>query len=405
MIQDPTGIRKPHPTLTLWTCVGEWVTVRADAAPNTTPGVAIDRVECLDLWRLTPDAPGRYEVPFGGDELTLHVTPTLPPADAGFGFYMSPVRLQYPEHEEAHYRLAAEYGANTMAPQAQSLPGEPEGRPDVWLARQLNAAARAGLLRDGVPVQVTGCDTKNMLRAMKLAEHPWPELLAQGPEEANPHHVLKCKRYRQVANGRGFRLATTSSGYYVEELAPYTDIMSWQAQWANEEAIRRCAELGCERWTFHTDMTNPNNSPLNRWAWGAFAWRLQARGNMVWAWINHQGDIDYSRAAETPEGPQPTLALNGLREGVVDYRALQALTATGDPDALDWIKAHMAMVRLDFWPEGYRPPWYYDTGVYRDEQKMRSDQEPRMDMADLRANTLQWWEWESLRQLRDGGIA
>lgn len=399
MVRELTGTSA---ALSLWTAHGESVVVCAEVEPTDVPGLTTEWVECLEAYRLTPRAPGRYQVEFGADAVTLHITPPLPDAESGFGFYMSPGRMAYPEHESAYYRLAAASGANMLAAQANPVTEDAGGTAAQWLARQLNRAGEAGLLRPHVPVVATGIAVRDLTVARALATCPWPELVAQGPEESIPRDALRCKRLRQVANGLGYRLSTTTTDYYVEELAPVTDIVIWQAQSASYQHIARCRDHGAVRWTFHSELTNDQNAPLNRYAWGAHAYKLQARVNLIWAFADVQGDVKYGACAETPQGPVTTPALEGLREGAIDYRALQAVAATCGTEGQQWIAHALARVPLDFWPDGYLPPGYQSRGDYREDQIMRGAQVPRLDMSELRAQALRWWEWEALRQLREG---
>ena len=401
MIREFTGIRGHRQAVTLWTAQGESVVVQADAEPGEVAGLAAEWVDCLTAYRLTPQAPGRYDVVFGADALTIHVTPPLPEAEVGFGFYMSPSRFAAPRHEGAYYRLAAQAGANTLAAQACRLRGDTGGAPQ-WIARQLNRAGEAGLLHPHIPVVATGIHYRDLPKAQALATCPWPELIAQGPEESGPKDALRCKRIRQVANARGYRVSTTTTDYFVEDLAPVADIVIWQAQSASIHNIARCRDLGAERWTFHSELTNQQNAPLGRYAWGVWAYKLQARCNLIWAFADVQGDVVYSQCAETPDGPVTTPALEGLREGTVDYRALQALAATVGEEAVEWIGHALARVRLAFWPDGYYPPGYQVPEDYREQQIMRGAQTPHIDMDRMRALALQWWEWEALRRLREG---
>lgn len=401
MIRELTGIRGARQAVTLWTAQGESVVVQADTEPEEVAGLAVEWADYLGAYRLTPQAPGRYEVVFGADTLTLHVTPPLPESEVGFGFYMSPGRFAYPQHEAAYYKLAAQAGANTLAAQACPVPGQPGRTNAQRLARQLNRAGEAGLLRPHVPVQTTGIDVRELPTAQALATCQWPELIAQGPEESNPRDALRCKRRRFQANALGYRLGTTTSDYFVEALAPAADIVIWQAQSASLHNIARCRDLGAERWAFHSELTNQQNAPLKRYAWGVWAYRLQARCNLIWAFADVQGEVVYGQCAETQDGPLTTPALEGLREGTVDYRALQALAATV-PEGAEWIAHTLSRVLLPFWPDGYHPPGYDVTGNYRDEQVMRGAQLPHIDMDRVRALALQWWEWEALRQMREG---
>jgi len=401
MIRELTGIRGYRQNMTLWTAQGESVVLQADAEPGDVAGLTAEWVDCLGAYRLTPQTSGRYAVPFGADILTLHVTPPLPEAEVGFGFYMTPTFFACPKRESAYYKLAAQSGANTLAAHAQPVPNAPGRCGAEWLARQLNLAGAAGLLRPHVPVQTTGIGVRELPAAQALAECPWPELIAQGPEESRPQDALRCKRRRFQANARGYRLGTTTSDYYVESIAPVADICIWQAQSAGHHNIARCRDLGAERWTFHSELTNQQNAALNRYAWGTWAYRLRASVNLIWAFVHVAGDVVYSQCADTPDGPVTTPALEGLREGTVDYRALQALAAIGGAEAVEWIGHTLSRVRLSFWPDGYHPPGYCVTDNYRDEQVMRGAQKPHIDMDRVRALALQWWEWEALRQLRE----
>lgn len=403
MLSDITGVQPPSEALTVWTAAGESVVVCADHKPDRTDGVRVETVKALQAYRLTPAHRGRYEIAFGPDQLTLQVTVPLPPADCGFGYYSGPGNLRYPQYEQACYKLIADAGCNTMAAHAQPLVGEVGTNQPQQLARQLNAAARAGLLRADIPVVCTGIRSRDLPAAQALAELPWPELIAQGPEESNPAHALKCKRYRQVANGRGYRLSSTTVDYYLEDLGPHLDIAIWQAPTCSDETIARAAQMGLERWAFHAEVANPQNAALHRWAFGLWQYRARPRVALVWAMLSHQPPQDYSHIVETPNGPMPTPALEGHREGIIDYRALQALASTGDPTALAWIARVMGATPCNFWPRRYFPPWHRDTDpdwTEADEQ-WRSRQVPTLDMAQIRADALWWWEYETQLQLRE----
>lgn len=320
----------------------------------------------------------------------------LPPADAGFGFYYSPGRLKY-AGEEVYFRDMKAHGMNTLTIQANDLPGQLQEDAPHNLARQLNTAARVGLMDLRFPVVCYSADAKIVTQTLPLRAPGlrWPELVVQSIDEPNHTQERFLREYRDAAHAAPMRIGTAVAGYvltgytqvlpwcapedvgkHVPGIAQYLDIWIVLVGTLNEAVQTLARKQGADVWSYYPYPAGENFG-LDRWTFGLYAWRAQTRVNLIWAYVDKQDSWDFSRVTETPTGPKPRAGMLGLEQGIIDYRVLQAVSKLPTARAQKWLREVEAKTTLGWWPKSYvRDP------------KEQSEQKPTVDMDRVRAQGL-----------------
>ena len=321
----------------------------------------------------------------------------LPKPDCGFGLFYCP---QETANETWTFAAMRDAGCNTFAPQARPLPGQtaPETA-GAAIARQVNSAARVGLLDCRFPVVCYSVDAVDVVAA-KLLRDPaveWPELIVQSVDEPNHTQEATLRDYRDKAHALGLRIGTAGAGYVctgyvtaepwcapedagrqVPGMGKYLDLWvllvgTW-GEATRASAIAQGAEVGAY-------LAYPSSPVLDRWTCGLWAWKARVRTVLLWAALNKQAAWDYSRVAESPAGATEQPRLAGVAAGILDYRVLQAVrdlhTTAGDA----WLAGVEAQTDLGWWPRGW----------VKDNQHL---EKPTVDLDKVRA--------EGLALLREG---
>lgn len=391
LVQEVSNIRSPAERLSISIPVGCSSLLRSSQSLTPNPNVEVILEKHLSAYRVAPKRPGVFNL----GPITLRAYATVPKPDCGFGFYYSPGRLKYP-HEELYFKDMKAHGMNTLTIQANNLPGcKPASAPES-LARQLNTGVRMGLIDKRYPIVCYSADTGIVMdtyqyRDLKLT---WPELVVQSIDEPNDTQVRDLALYYDAAHKAGIRIGTAVAGYvctgYKQELpwcAPddvgkpvppighLLDIWIVAVGSLNETVYNHARECKSEVWSY---MAYPvTNAPMHRWTFGLYAWKARARVNLIWAYVDQQSDFNYGRTIETPDGPLTTESMEGLSEGITDYRVLQAVSRLDSPKAQAWLKSVEARTTQGWWPRGY----------VRDNQDAEI---PTVDMAAIRRQGLMW---------------
>ena len=294
----------------------------------------------------------------------------LPNMDCGVGCFYTPAETA---NETWTFAALRDAGCNTFAPQARTLPGQPEGSETAAqnIAREVNSAARVGLLDCRFPVICYSVGPADVLEANRLRNPAleWPELVIASVDEPNHTQEATLRQYRDDAHAVGLRIGTAVAGYVctgyttaepwcapkdagqqVPGMGQYLDLwVLLVGTWG--EATRVAAKAqGAEVGAY---LAYPSSIILDRWTCGLWAWRARVTTMLLWAALNKQASWDYSRAREAPEGHCAQPGLCGVRDGTLDYRVLQAVRDLHTPEGDKWLAGVEAQIDLGWWPRGY----------------------------------------------------
>lgn len=114
-----------------------------------------------------------------------------------------------------------------------------------------------------------------------------------------------------------------------EALFPYIDIMTYACQ--KKENVENCLKAGDAFWIYnHGGWGRFNKS--DRMTRGIYTWKTGAKGNFDWVytwWIEPKVPPSWHPSfvyvVPAPDGPLPTVAWEGIREGVDDLRYIYTL--------------------------------------------------------------------------------
>jgi len=314
--------------------------------------------------------------------VTLHVAPSVPPADCGFGFYCNYQLFGYPEHWRQCFRHMREYGANTFT--CYSLTGL-DGR-DV--ARQMDYAAEIGMADPQFPLFVLpDCGASNFGKLIEDARSKakyadrWPELIGYNADEPSPSNFEQVASVAREYHECGFRTGTAISGAATLAFGELLDICCVHMDGITRPVLDKLRREDVEFWTYNCTLRG-TNAPLHRYYTGVWTWKVRPMVNLSWGYmhdgnskIREDGTWNALRVCEhalgTPDGPMSTVGLEGWREGIVDYRLLRELERqiVAHPsheqaaDAGEWLQDLSDRVDTRFWPGGRGPgyaQYYWD---------------------------------------------
>lgn len=320
--------------------------------------------------------PGRYDgtltIRADGRSLPVpievHVLPLkLPEAEPTYGMYYRH------DHQPEGYRTEdfltrcltdmRDHGMNSMSVYANVERTLADGSAEIdltrdtgryGLTRQMALLQSAGLATAGHPLLFlahgktdgTFHHEDRLVAAVDQLrrERRWPELLFYLVDEpSSAAQIEMAKRLNDVVHKVPGVRTTTAMGR-PGELADYYDvwIVSTSAHGNLRELIALAAEKRKELWAYNCQWngTQPAN---DRYYCGYYLWATGLRGNWQWCYteeysgssslkdpvpfkLPHYEDPWYvNYVLPTPEGNLPTLGWEGRREGIDDYRYLQAL--------------------------------------------------------------------------------
>ena len=175
----------------------------------------------------------------------------------------------------------------------------------------------------------------------------YSEWYYEGPDEpgSHPHRQTAHLWEMQLAKRAGVKTYVTAYGAYAEKSAPHVDIQCFSSGWALDSAEddRKCREqtkrFGNTHWFYGAGCYTGQEGGLmpNRWLTGALLFKSGASGVGCWTYQGAKDDpwddFDGNRYGEAkdamitypgPNGPVSTLQWEGIREGILDCRLLEA---------------------------------------------------------------------------------
>ena len=238
-----------------------------------------------------------------------------------------PTAAQAPEFPNDH--PMRKYGLDTVVPWILESGLCSAGQPIFYLPSRGDVGDKPGYGWGGVP--------KDALKATLdgWKERNWPELVLYCGDEPGSNTGL-VPRLKMVKSWfPSIRL--TTAGIDPDVLGEHYDVWIQGEAAINGETLIKSKELGVELWTYNCTAPN-NNMPFARAFYGFWAYRTGVKGVAEWAYYDHphwvadeNGDTTgspgsrHSRVVVSPNGPIPTISWEAMREGVDDYRYIQAI--------------------------------------------------------------------------------
>jgi len=186
-------------------------------------------------------------------------------------------------------------------------------------------------------------------------ERGWPEIMfqthdepthwLQGEHQLNPEALQSMLAFKKVKNCRTFTALSGPSAFAWGQLH---DVWIVLAGHITPEMVREAERQNAELWTY-SERLRFTNLRANRFYTGLYMWGLGLQGNTsycyahyvyqppagegskdpVWLTSHARPSFDHINgfALPGPDGPVPGVGLEGMREGIDDYRYLQLLEA------------------------------------------------------------------------------
>lgn len=362
--------------------------------PNTVFGRAV-RIHALKL--------GKTTVMINQDRVKLHIIEPPSQPDCAFGFYTDPGRYAYPKQWRKCLRLLADYGLNVAIGQPVYPYDDPNApaRPlntnryskdqvdkfvGQFLAKSLDTSVEEGLFRGvgGSSTLVYSMDPERVSYAFEFGKYVdrWPKLYFGNMDEPFlPQHFKKVREMADAWHRAGYLNGTSLEAASAFQIGDHLDLWIVQVREFNETIKAYGQQCGAEVWIYSAAMRG-TNAPMHRYLTGVWTWAMKPRGVMLWAFTHEASSRIESdgtwmvrgvneHALATPDGPLPTVGLEGYRDGIVDYRILHDLEQAilirprtlASPEAAIWMQQLREKVDGGFWTNwDYHQPWdYIDT--------------------------------------------
>jgi len=144
----------------------------------------------------------------------------------------------------------------------------------------------------------------NSESAMQRAEYYWP---------------LIKKNFPQI------KIFSDTVSQAFKRLDPWVDIRGYHGSYVTEEEIRATEKSG-DVFGFYNYSSMGRDPKWDRFRWGLYTDRINAKFNYCWvyAWPSEKDPL-WNYVFCSPEGPIPTLAWEGVREGIDDIRYITTL--------------------------------------------------------------------------------
>ena len=302
--------------------------------------------------------PGRYPIKF---QLIVHqikvvelpatveVLPfTLPRADIAYGMYfrVAPkflgARYMKPELLKAYWRDMARHGMTSATPYMYTRSGDlidKSGKPKPLdgheSVTQLMDMKRAGLVHADLPVMLLSTSLGTQPESAGAIQREFkkrglPELLLYGWDEPPVNEKARAAFEPLQPVRPHMRITTAISEHAATAYADLIDVWVVNGGRITPEIRRLAKQKGAELWTYDCAIRGRGNATRARFYAGLYTWGLGLRGNFHWCYTEGyawEGDRNAIHAFVLPSdsGPVPSVAWEGRREGVEDYRLLRLL--------------------------------------------------------------------------------
>ncbi len=331
------------------------------------------------------------------DERTISVPYYMPFAaepDMGWGFYYDwgrlPQEYRTPEYQRLCMRHMASIGLNTL-----TIYGWWGGKNLDDVHMQLRLAKEEGLAKR--PVLILPCGEPRDIVANLHLPPDGPEIIGYGPDEPGDTDKDAKNISDSVASWHEvkMRVATAISADHAVKVGDPLDI--WIVQTAN---IGNLPPTKKELWAYSCEFRG-TNALLHRYLMGAYAYalhrRLGVKALFLWAYVNDaksgvfreaDGTIRWNplrvneHALPGPDGPITTVGMDGMREGIIDFKLLHELERRGGND--EWLNNLVKEIPLNFWDGTDSPKGPEGSSYYWDVPDTAT---PRLDVGKMREET------------------
>lgn len=325
---------------------------------------------------IEPSRVGKFVVPIECNSNTVSVGVVcidLPPSDIGYGFYTDSARYPDVTKEPEYLRDQARHGMNTFTPYAREIPDVFGTKIEGWLGPtksydlnmkfHIDTAVKAGLVDKRFPLLCLSSTPEILIGAVLKAEHEWPELIGYNRDEPSLEHADSVAEIARMWHDNGFRTGTAIDGLVAMKIGDPLDIWVMHMDSLTPERIAGCKARDKEFWIYNCALRGTNAAQHRYWT-GVYTWAVKPRVALTWTYmhsptsrINPDGTWAMERVYDTAScdakgDPIPTVALEGIQEGIIDSRLLQALERKHSPAGDRYLYQLRKRVDLRFWTNG-----------------------------------------------------
>jgi hypothetical protein len=170
----------------------------------------------------------------------------------------------------------------------------------------------------------------------------WPDFCFKLIDEPGGQGTMGLAQYyydllgREVPEVRTFANVGPWNGDD-DVLGPLVDIVGYNI--SSREAVEKCRQWGKEYWLVNQGSWG-RDAELDRLGWGLYTRKNGARAMFHWVYIwfwnmelpepGKELHPSFMYVVPAPDGPVPTLAWEGVREGIDDMRYILTLSAVAD---------------------------------------------------------------------------
>lgn len=314
---------------------------------------------------LKPERVGTFTVPLECNSNTCRVTVRcveLPPSAIGYGFYTDSVRYADQSREVDYLRDMAAHGMNTFTPYAREV-GPPPWDYARCLAAHINAARDAGLLDGRFPLLCLSATPEAILGAPRYVRGQCPELVGYNRDEPSAEHGAEVARIADQYEAAGLRNGTAIDGRVALKIGGPVDVWVLHMDSLSAGVLQAARDLGKSRWVYNCALRGTNAAQHRYWT-GVYVWAVRPEVALTWTYMHDPASrikpdgtwnmlLVYDTSSADREGnPIPTVALEGLQEGIIDSRLLQELERRDTRAGRAYLAALRKRVDLGFWTGG-----------------------------------------------------
>lgn len=321
---------------------------------------------------LEPTKTGVYQIPIetsnaqGDSKVGVTLTCIeLPLSKIAYGLYADGQR--YPDREPDYFRDMARHGMNTVGLYAYKIPAKGDvpakdyAEATSWY---IDTAIDQGLADLSIPLICLVVPPWDVAEARKYAKHDkWPELIGYNIDEPPLTMKDKLAEYAKEWQSRGFRTGTAIDGLTAAEIGDPLDVWILGVTSLTPAALALAKERNKGPWVYNSYIRG-SNAPLHRYYTGVYVWALEAKGCLTWAYSHdpeshimpdgvwHINQIYDVSTFDRDGHPIPTVALEGMSDGIIDSRLLQDLERMNTPEGNAYLEELRKKVDVGFWPLG-----------------------------------------------------
>jgi hypothetical protein len=329
-----------------------WMTVKAP--DNAQPGFYTATLKI--------ESPGKSPSFLTFKLRVLPISLNEPEVDYGMCYLIPSKKGMHPENIRKHFQDMAAHGMNSVwiwpAPGIENKKGEitfdfskttPENcdNSKQSLFEIMDNYKKTGFTRpwicsvlNSINLEKLGCKPfskeydeafidciKQLQKTVK--DKNWPSFyLSYLDEPGNKKSsMLRAKYYWPIIrkNFPNVRILSDSTPHIFDQLDPWVDIRLYHGSYVTENEIKK-TKSSKDVFGFYNYSSMGRDPKWDRFRWGFYVSRTKAKLNYAWvyAWPANKTKI-WSYVFCSPDGPIPTLAWEGVREGIDDIKYITTL--------------------------------------------------------------------------------